>query len=397
MVNQSWSSDDQCQSAWRVPRTTAPAFRRQAETELLQAIAPVLFGDPWEARQIVVDFERAFGVEMGYPFVSAVQSGSAGLRLSLLACGVKPGDEVVTVANSDIATTAAISHCGAKPVLCDVLASDYTMDPALVEPLITDRTVGLLPVDLYGHPCDVFRLREIADRHDLFIVEDAAIATGARDYGRVLGAFADMTVFSCSPYKPFEGIGNGGLVVTDHEALWEKVELLKGFGLPPRDATSLPVNYNHIAEGYNLKMTPIDAAVLSVALPYLKSWSEERRRIGGWYAERLAGIEGVDLPRFRPESEPIFRTYTIKVRDRDLVYRRLQVGGVHAALHYIPPIHLQPIYRDSQLPGSDHLPVTEQLGVKTLCLPVAPGLGSQEVDYVCDLFKSILEDLVRGR
>jgi dTDP-4-amino-4,6-dideoxygalactose transaminase len=379
-------------SEWQVPRTNAPKIHRRMQGQLLEAISPVLFGDAWEAQQIVVEFERKFALEMGYRFVSAVQSGSAGLRLSLLACGVEPGDEVITVANSDIATTAAISHCGATPVLCDVSASDYTIDAQLVEALISERTVGLLPVDLYGHPADVYRLREIADRHDLFIIEDAAIATGARDRELPLGAFADMTVFSCSPYKPFDGIGNGGLVVTENQTLWERVELLKGFGLQPGEPKSLPVKYDHLAEGYNLKMTPVDAAVLSVKLPYLRGWSEERRRIGSWYRERLTGIEDVKLPSFRPESEPIFRTYTIRVRARDLVYRRLQEGGVQAALHYVPPVHLQPIYRDRDLPGSDRLRVTERLGEDILCLPVAPEMSREDVHYACELLLSVLEN-----
>lgn len=391
MARKGRTEDNQVKRGWQVPRTKAPIIHRRLGKELLEAISPVLFGDPWEARQIVAEFERQFGTEMGYRYVSAVQSGSAGLRLSLLACGIKPGDEVITVANSDIATTAAISHCGATPVLCDVLASDYTMNPELVEPLITERTVGLLPVDLYGHPADVRCLREIADRHNLFIVEDAAIATGARDYGQALGAFADMIVFSCSTHKPFEGIGNGGLVVTDREALWEQVELLKGFGLQAGTPASMPVDYNHVAEGYNLKMAPVDAAVLSVKLPYLKSWSEKRRLVGSWYEERLTGIEGVVLPIFRSESEPIFRTYTVRIRNRDRAYQILQREGVQAALHYTPPIHLQPVYRDRKLPGSDRLPVTEQLGQETLCLPVDPEFGLEEVDYVCDLIRSILD------
>jgi len=151
------------------------------------------------------------------------------------------------------------------------------------------------------------------------------------------------------------------------------------------------VDYQHVAEGYNLKMTPVDAAVLSVKLPYLKHWSEKRRLIGSWYEERLADVEGVALPSFRPESEPIFRTYTVRIRDRDLAYPHLQEQGVQAALHYVPPIHLQPVYRDRNLPGSDRLPVTEKLGQEMLCLPVDPEFGPGEVDYVCDVLRSILD------
>lgn len=390
--------DDEIQSRqrWDIPRTNAHLIRRGLREELLTAIEPVLFGDPWEAKEIVSDFERQFGEELGYQYISAVQSGSAGLRLSLLACGVETGDEVITVANSDIATTAAISHCGAIPVLCDVLNSDFTIDPEQVESLITERTVGIMPVDLYGHPADVRCLREIADRHNLFIVEDAAIATGARDYGQPVGFFADITVFSCSPYKPFEGIGNGGLVVTNLEDVWEQIELLKGFGMQPEMSVSLPEQYNHVAEGYNLPMSPIHAAVMSVELPYLKSWTEKRRLLGGRYEERLAQAERIEIPSFRPESEPTFRTYTVRVPGRDLVYSQLRDKGVQVALHYVPPVHMQPVYQDRILPGSDRLPWTERLAQETIALPVDPEMGLRQADHVCDLLCSIVDDLLEG-
>lgn len=378
-------------SRWRVPRTDAVLVHSRLREKLLEAVSLVLFGDPWKAFQLVHDFERQFEAEMGYRFVSAVQSGSAGLRLSLLACGVKPGDEIITVANSDVATTASISHCGAVPVLCDVLASDYTMNPELVESLITERTVGLLPVDLHGHTADVCRLREIADRHGLFIVEDAALATGARDHDQAVGHFADMTVFSCSPYKPFEGIAYGGLIVTEDEALWERVAWLKGHGFHPGISESLPARYDAVVEGFNLDMAPINAAVLAVKLPNLKQWSSQRQAVGDWYKERLEDIGGVKLPSFRAESQPVFRTYTVRVRERDLVYRRLREGGVQAALHFVPPIHLTPAYRDRELPGRDRLHVTEEIADETLSLPVHPGLNLEQVDYACNLLSRILE------
>ncbi len=377
---------------WRVPRSHAPRVNRRLKDQILKALDPVLFGDPWAAWQIVRTFERRFAEEMGYPYAVAVQSGSAGLRLGLLACGVRPGDEVITVGNSDIATTAAISHCGATPVLCDVRSADYTIDPDLVESLITERTVGLLPVDLYGHPADVRRLREIADRHGLFIVEDAALAVGARDYGKPVGAFADVTVFSFAPYKPFEALGPCGMVVTPHQHLWERVALLSGYGLEPGIPEAPPVTYHHVAEGYNLRMAPVDAAVLLVKLPHLQEWSEKRRRIGQWYAEGLASVEGLVLPSFRPESEPIFRTYTVRVRrqDRDRAYRQLRERGIQAALHYVPPVHRQPVYRERNLPGAHQLPVTEMLGEELLCLPVDPELEEDDAAYVCEVLKEVL-------
>lgn len=385
-------SSSRPQRTWRVPRSHAPRVNRRLRDQILQALDPVLFGDPWAAWQIVRTFEQRFAQAMGYPYAVAVQSGSAGLRLGLLACGVQSGDEVVTVGNSDIATTAAISHCGAVPVLCDVQPSDYTIDPDLVEPLITEHTKALLPVDLYGHPANVRRLREIADRYGLFLVEDAALAVGARDHGKPVGAFADVTVFSFAPYKPFEALGPCGMVVTPHPHLWERVALLSGYGLEPGIAKEPPVKYHHVAEGYNLRMAPVDAAVLLVKLPYLQEWSEKRRRIGQWYAEGLASVEGIALPTFRPESEPTFRTYTVRVHreDRDRAYHQLRERGIQAALHYVPPVHQQPVYQGRNLPGADRLPVTEMLGEELLCLPVDPELGADDIGYACEALKEIL-------
>ncbi|NLE76042.1 MAG: DegT/DnrJ/EryC1/StrS family aminotransferase [Chloroflexi bacterium] len=369
--------------AWRVPRTHASRINQHLRQEILAAIEPALFGDPWAAHGIVARFEERFAAQMGYRHVSGVQSGSAGLRLALLACGLRPGDEVITVANSDIATTAAISQCGGRPVLCDIQPSDYNMDPAAVESLIGPRTAGLLPVDMYGHPADVRTLRQIADRHGLFIVEDAAIAAGARDHGQPVGAFADMVVFSCAPFKLLEGLSYGGLVATARAELHRQVELLKGFGLQPGIPKALPSTYAHIAEGYNLALPPVEAAVLEVKLPHLPRWVAQRRQVAHWYAQGLANAPGITLPQPRPTTEPAFREYTIQVAyGRDRAYRRLQVQGVQAALHYVPPVHQQPLYRDQPLRGADRLPVTETLSPTTLCLPVDPEITEADAEFV---------------
>lgn len=377
--------------SWRVPRAKVHVTNQRLREKIEAAFEPILYGDWWSAQQLIPELEQKFGDEMGYRFTSAVQSGSAGLRLALLACGIKTGDEVITVANSDMATTAAISQVGAVPVFCDVLCSDYNINPGLVEALITDRTRALLPVDLYGHPVNGRKLREIADRYDLFVVQDAAIATGAMDYDQPVGFFADLTVFSTSAGKPFASGGHGGLVVTSRADLWEKVETLKGYGRRPEENFNLPIKYDHILEGYNLRMTPYDAAVLVIKLPYLKEWSEKRRQIAGWYQDRLQGLPGVSLPSFRSESRPIFRTYTICIENRDAVYNFLKDEGVQAALHYVPPVHMQTVYRHRHLPGFGKLSVTEWLADRLLALPVDPEHTEEEIRYVCDQIASFVQ------
>jgi dTDP-4-amino-4,6-dideoxygalactose transaminase len=317
-----------------------------------------------------------------------VHSGTVGLFLALRACGVGPADEVITVGNSDISTTAAISNCGARPVLCDVLETDYTIDPARVEPLITERTVAILPVDLYGHPADVKSLRQIADQHGLKIIEDAALATGACDYGYPVGAFADVTVFSFATFKPLGCVGNGGMLTTNDEQLARRIRLLCGYGHTPDRQADTPGHQMHVAEGYNMPLDPLQAALLTVKLPHLKEWTEKRRAIAMAYAEGLQD-SGAILPGFRPESLPTFRSYTIRVKDQQAVYQAMRRAGVEVVLHYVPPIYRQPVYSD-KLIGADRLPVTDQLGREIISLPVTVELDEDDIRFVVNTLRDIL-------
>ena len=369
---------------WRVPKSRSHDINRRLRNQIEAALAPILYEDWWDSQRIVVDFEKKFGDETGYAFTSAVQSGAAGLRLALLACGVKAGDEVITVANSDMATTASISQCGAMPVFCDVRTSDYNINPDLVESLITERTKVILPVDLYGHPVDVKSLKQIADRHGIYIIEDACIAMGAEDYGKPIGYFATMTVFSTAAGKPVLSAGGGGIVVTSREELWEKVETLKGYGRRPEENLTVPEKYDHVVEGYNLRMVPVDAALLRLKMPYFKEWSDQRRQVSAWYAAGLRDLPEISIPVFRPESKPIFRTYTVCAKNRDGLYRHLRGRVVQASLNYVPAVHLQTVYKNRHVPGSDDLPVTEYLSEQLLCLPVDPMHTRDEITYVCE-------------
>jgi dTDP-4-amino-4,6-dideoxygalactose transaminase len=358
------------------------------QNEILNALEPILFGPASEGMQVRHTLEQAFAVAMQQTYACAVHSGTIGLFLALRACGVGPGDQVITVGNSDISTTAAISHCGATPVLCDILETDYTINPALVEPLINDRTVAILPVDLYGHPADVRSLREIAGRHGLKIVEDAALATGAYDYGCPAGAFADVTLFSFATYKPLGCLGNGGMLTTNDEELAYRIRMLCGYGHMPDRRADTPGHQMHIGEGYNVPLDPLQAAVLAVKLPHLAEWTEKRRAIAMAYAEGLEGSTAV-LPTFRADSAPTFREYTIRVRDRQRVYEALRAAGVEAVLHYVPAIHQQPVY-NGQLPGAGHVPVTDKAVQEIICLPVTVELDKDDISFVIAHLRDLL-------
>ena len=219
--------------------------------------------------------------------------------------GLVPGDEVITVANSDISTTSAIRQCGATPIFCDVQANDFTIDAGQVEALISAKTRALLPVDLYGHPADAAQLRAIADQYNLAIIEDAALATGAEDYGKPVGAFADATIFSFAPFKPLGSVGNGAMIVTDDEALQRQLRLLVEYGHAQKYEDIAPGHQYYVAEGYNIPLDPLQAALVFTKLPYLPQWTAQRQAIVHQYEEGLQGSTAV-VPVFRDESNPTF-------------------------------------------------------------------------------------------
>ena len=295
--------------AFRALRSRATETHQILRDEILAALESIIFDSYHNSFTIRVDLEKAFAAEVQQNHAVAVHSGTVGLFLALRACGIGAGDEVITVGNSDISTTGAISQCGGVPVLCDVLLSDYTVNPDLVENLITDKTRALLPVDMHGHPANVKLLRPIADHYGLKIVEDAALASGAFDYGLPVGAFADITMFSFSAFKPLGSSGNGAMLVTNSDELCEKLRLLAGYGHDPiREGVTVGYQ-NYVEEGYNVPLDGLEAAVLSVKLPYLKEWTKSAERLSqrskrAWHIHR----------RERPCFAPSRRRHSVPMR-----------------------------------------------------------------------------------
>ena len=374
---------------FRVPRSRAIETHQKMREEILQALEPVIFGSTGASYEIRAKFERAFAKEVQQTFAIGVHSGTMGLFLALRACGVKAGDEVITTANSDISTTGAISQCGAIPVLCDVLETDYTIDTDQVENLISSKTRAILPVDLHGHPADVKKLRSLADKYGLKIVEDAALASGAMDYDKPVGAFADVAVFSFAPIKPLGSVANGAIIVTSDEELHQSLRLLVGYGHDPNFANRAIGQQNYIQEGYNVPLDGMESAVLMVKLPYLKEWTKRRRAIVRAYREGLADT-AVTLPSFRSESLPTFRSYAICVDKQQATHQHLRNAGVEAVLHYSPPIHHYTIYSDG-LRNSENLPTTELLAKRVVNLPVTPELTKEDTDYVLVILRGLLK------
>ena len=369
---------------FRVPRSRASETHQKLYAEISAALKPVLLNKDAEGQGARRQLESAFAAQVGAAYAVATHSGTLALFFALKACGIGPGDEVITVGNSDISTTGAIGQCGATPVLCDVLASDYTINPALVEAQLTQRSRALLPVDLHGHPSDVKALRALADKYQLKIVEDAALATGASDYGKPVGAFADVAIFSFAPFKPFGSAGNGAMLVTNDAAIAERLRLLVSYG----GVHAPGGRQDYLLEGYNAPLDGLQAALLLVKLPYLTEWTAKRRAIAQALEAGLADSAAIS-PRFRPESTPTFRSYTIRVPDQQRAHQGLRAAGIEAVIHYAPPIYRYSVYA-GKFPNQAQLPVTEKLASEIVNLPVTPELTAADVEYMIETVRKLV-------
>jgi dTDP-4-amino-4,6-dideoxygalactose transaminase len=334
----------------------------------------------------VTGLEREIGEFLGGCEAIGVQSGTAALFLALRALGLNPGDEVITAPNSDMATTSAITHAGGRFVLCDVEPDTLNIDPGLIEGRITPRTRAIVPVHLYGHPAEMTPIVEIANRHGLAVIEDATLALGATYRGRFAGLIGQAGCFSFAAHKVIGGAGNGGMVVTRDAGVALQVRLLRGYGqhpsrqeLPPEERHRIE-RLEHLVEGYNLRLDSLQAAILRVKLRRLAGWTAERQRLADRYARHFAGTV-VRAPVVRTGCTHAWRNYVVLLPGRDEVRAVLLSRGIATNALYIPPVHLQPVYRHLNLgPGS--FPVAERAAGELLGLPLYPGLAPDAVDEV---------------
>jgi dTDP-4-amino-4,6-dideoxygalactose transaminase len=330
----------------------------------------------------VRQFEAEFATYLGVRHALGVGSGTEALHLALAACGVGPGDEVITVAHTAVATVAAIELCGAVPVLVDIASDTFTLDPRHLARAITPKTKAIVPVHLYGQPADLAPILDLAHQHGVRVVEDCAQAHGARYGGRRVGAWGDIAAFSFYPTKNLGALGDGGAVVTDDAALAERVRLLREYGWAERYVS-------HIA-GWNSRLDELQAAVLRVKLRYLDADNTARARLAARYTSGLSGV-GLGLPGARAEGEHVYHLYVVRSARRDELQAFLKARGIGALVHYPVPVHLQPAYQN-RLRGSAALPETERAAREVLSLSMYPELRDDEVDRVIDLVRAFAEE-----
>ncbi|GAB2961156.1 DegT/DnrJ/EryC1/StrS family aminotransferase [Streptomyces pseudoechinosporeus] len=356
---------------------------REHRKEIDAAIARVLESGQFTWGEEVPGFEEEFANWVDARHAVAVGSGTAALTAALRALGIGPGDEVITVANTDLADSAAISAVGASVVWADIDPESRCIDTTACEAAITPRTRALLPVDMYGHPADMIEMRRIADRHGLALVEDACLALGAEIDGRRLGSLADVTCFSFAPGKHLGAYGAAGACTTQDAALAERIRKLASNGQARgRHYGAKPsLGLHHETEGHNQQMDELQAAILRAKLPHLDEALAVRRAQAGRYTERLAGL--ADLPGQKTGFRHAWRNYVIELDRRDALAAHLFAQGIGCNALYSPPMHLQPVYEGRGC-AAGSLPRTERSGNRLLGLPVGPHLSLHQIDIVAE-------------
>lgn len=345
------------------------------KAEIDAAIGDVLEQGRYILGGEVAAFETEFAAFVGVRHAVGVGSGTEALHIALRSLGLEPGDEVVTVSHTAVATVAAIELAGYVPVLVDIDPDFYTLDPALFERAITPRTKAVVVVHLYGQAADLEPILEISRRHGLRVIEDCAQAHGASYRGRRVGTWGDAACFSFYPTKNLGAIGDGGMVVTGDAAVAERARLLREYGWGGE-------RYVSRVAGLNSRLDEIQAAILRVKLRHLDEDNRTRARLAATYDAMLGG-GSLALPRRRPDTEHIYHLYVVRSSRRDELRAHLQSAGVSALVHYPVPVHLQPAYRQ-RLRGVDALTVTERASREVLSLPIYPELPEDDIATVVD-------------
>jgi dTDP-4-amino-4,6-dideoxygalactose transaminase len=355
-----------------VPFLDLKAQYQSIKPEIDAAVSRVLGSTQFVLGPEVTEFETDFAAYCQTRHCVAVNSGTSALHLALLAAGVGPGDEVITVSMTFVATTAAIIYCGATPVFVDVDPERCTMDPALIEGAITPRTRAIVPVHLHGQMADIDPILAIARRHRLFVIEDAAQAHGAEYKGRRAGSLGDIGCFSFYPGKNLGGYGEGGAIVSDNVDLMQRVTMLRDWGQERK--------YHHVVAGYNYRMDGIQGAVLRVKLNYIEAWTDARRAIAATYDNLLSG-SAYQRPARCADSRHVYHVYAVALDHRDEVQAAMQAAGIVTGIHYPIPVHRQPAYA-GMIRQPFPLPVTEALAARLLSLPIYAELGVDQITEV---------------
>lgn len=355
----------------KIPLADLKAQYISIKDEIDDAVHRVLQEGQFILGPEVKAFEEEIAAYIGAKYAVGVASGTDALHLTLIACGIKRGDEVVTTPFTFIATAEAIAKCGAKPVFVDIDPRTYNIEPAQIERQITSKTRAIIPVHLYGQPANMGLVLELARKYNLKVIEDCAQALGAEYNGKKVGALGNAGCFSFFPSKVLGAYGDGGMVVTDNPEIAERVAMLRNHGSKKR--------YYNLIPGFNSRLDELQAAILRVKLRYLDGWNEARRQKASIYSRLFGEIEVIEPPYVAPYSHHIFNYYTIRLRNsRDRLREHLNAQGIATAVYYPLSLHLQEVYKSLGYKPGD-FPESERAQEQVLSLPIYPELSEEQI------------------
>ncbi len=369
-----------------IPQTNPRASYLAHKKEIDSTIERVLASGWYILGHEVRHFEEAFANYLCTDYAIGVANGTDALEIALRACDIGPGDFVITVSNTAVATASAICRTGAVPVFIDIDPNTYTMAPSALEhvlkKLIHKKLKAVIPVHLYGHPADIDTITDLAKRYGLFVIEDCAQSHGAKWKGNFAGTFGDLSAFSFYPTKNLGAIGDGGMIVTKNVHLAEKVRSLRQYGWQSRNRSTIP--------GCNSRLDEIQAAVLSVKLRFLENDNHRRQKIAKRYNEKLKDYN-IILPSVSIAATHVYHQYVIRYDDRDNIQQRLKQSGIQTIVHYPVPIHKQPAYINNAIVPLS-LDITDEIVYEILSLPMFPQMTDQEVDIIADHIASFCKN-----
>lgn len=364
----------------KIPFVDLATQYRSIKAETDAAVLRVFERGEFILGQDVTAFEQEFAAYCETSHCVGVANGTDALKLALQACGIGPGDEVISAAHTFIATTLAITECGATPVLVDCDPDDYLIDVSTIEAAITPKTRAILPVHLYGQCADMDAIMKIARKHNLVVIEDACQSHGARYKGKRAGSIGDIAGFSFYPGKNLGAYGDGGAITTNRADLAERVKLLRNYGQR--------VKYQHDVKGGNSRLDSAQAAVLRVKLKHLDDWNAARGRAAEEYGKALAG-QNLGLPKVAPFSTHVFHLYVVQTGDRAGLQKALDAAGAQHGIHYPIPIHLQPAMADLGYKAGA-FPVSERIAPRILSLPMFPELTKEQIARVAAAIQAVV-------